>query len=116
MTQTRAALILILSFSSLGVAAVAQVAGGYGPISTADPMVILAARYALMSQNAQMSGKYTLKSINKAQSQVVAGVNYQVCITLRRDDTIRTAEAVVYHNLQRKWSVTRWTWNKCTIK
>ena len=113
MTQTRAA--LIFSFLSLGTAT-AQVVGGYGPISTADPMVTLAARYALMSQNAQMSGKYTLKTINKAQSQVVAGVNYHVCITLRRADTIRTAEAVVYQNLQRKWAVTRWAWNKCTIK
>ena len=106
----------MLSFFLLGVVAVAQVAGGYRQISTADPLVILAARYALMSQNTQLSGKYTLKSINKAQSQVVAGVNYHVCITLRRDDTLRTAEAIVFHNPQRKWSVTRWTWNKCTIK
>ena len=113
MTQTRAA--LILSFLSLGTVT-AQVTGGYGPISTTDPMVILAARYALISQNAQMSGKYTLKSINKAQSQVVAGINYHVCISLRREDTIRTAEALVYQNLQRKWSVTRWAWNKCTIR
>ena len=113
MTQTRAA--LILSFLSLGTVT-AQITGGYGPISTADPMVILAARYALMSQNAQMSSKYTLKSINKAQSQVVAGINYHVCISLRREDTIRTAEALVYQNLQRKWSVTRWAWNKCMIR
>lgn len=105
----------MVSFLSLGTV-IAQVAGGYGPISNADPMVILAARYALISQNAQMSGKYTLKSINKSQSQVVAGINYHVCITVRREDTIRTAEAVVYQNLQRKWSVTRWAWNKCTIK
>ena len=106
----------MVSFLPLGMVAVAQVAGGYGSISTADPMVILAARYAVMSQNTQLSGKYTLKSINKAQAQIVAGTNYHVCLTLRRDDTIRAAEAVVYQNLQRKWSVTRWTWNKCTIK
>ena len=115
MTHPRAALI-VSSLSLASVVAVAQVVGGYRPISTGDPMVILAARYALMSQNAQMSGKYTLKSINKAQSQVVAGVNYHVCISLRREDTVRTAEAVAYQNLQRKWAVTRWAWNKCTIK
>jgi Cystatin domain len=100
--------------------AVAQIAGGYGTAEVKDPQVIAAAKFAVGAQNTKLkrtgSRAYTLLEISKAQMQVVAGLNFQVCIKTKLGTGIRNAEVVVYQDLQQKLSLTSWAWQKCSIK
>ncbi len=98
----------------------AQIAGGYGTTDVKDPQVMAAAKFAVGAQNAKLkrigSRAYTLLEIGKAEMQVVAGLNFHVCIKTKLGTGVRSAEAVVYQDLQQKLSLTSWDWKKCSIK
>jgi hypothetical protein len=100
--------------------ALAQIAGGYGTADVKDPQVMAAAKFAVGAQNTKLkrtgSRAYTLLEITKAQMQVVAGLNFHICINTKLGTSIRSAEAVVYQDLQQKLSLSSWTWKKCSIK
>ncbi len=100
--------------------AFAQIAGGYGTADLKDPQVMAAAKFAVGAQNAKLkrTGRraYTLLEISKAEMQVVAGLNFHVCIKTKLGTSIRNADAVVYQDLQQKLSLTSWDWKKCSIK
>ncbi len=112
--------ILFLGLVFLGSWGLAQMAGGFGKADVKDPQVIAAAKFALETKNSSMkrSGAraYGLLEIQKAQIQVVAGLNYQVCIKVKLGGVLRVAEAMVYQNLEQKYSLSSWVWNKCSIK
>ena len=107
-------------FLVLGTLAIAQIAGGYGSADVKNPEVIAAAKFALGTKNASLkrtgTRAYKLLEITKAESQVVAGLNYHVCLKTKLDAVIRSADAVVYQNLQHKLSLSSWAWKKCSIK
>lgn len=100
--------------------ALAQIAGGYETADVKDPQVMAAAKFAVNAQNTKLkrtgNRAYTLLEISKAQMQVVAGLNFQVCLKTKLGTSIRSAEAVVYQDLQQKLSLTSWAWRKCSIK
>jgi hypothetical protein len=100
--------------------ALAQIAGGYGTADVKDPQVIAAAKFAVSVQNNKLnrtgSRAYTLLEIDKAETQIVAGLNFHVCIKTKLGTNIRSAEAVVYQDLQQKPSLSSWVWKKCSIK
>ncbi len=101
-------------------AAAQQMPGSFGNADIKNPQVIAAAKYALETKNTAMkrsgSRAYTLLEIEKAQIQVVAGLNYRVCIKVKLGSVQRVAEAMVYQNLQQQYSLSSWTWGKCSIK
>jgi hypothetical protein len=113
-------------FLSLGIAllttlAIAQqMTGGFSNADLKNPEVITAAKFALETKNSSMNRTgaraYTLLEIEKAQVQVVAGLNYRVCIKIKLGSILRTADALVYKNLQNQQSLSSWTWDKCSIK
>jgi hypothetical protein len=112
---------LFLGIALLTTLAIAQqITGGFGNADIKNPEVIAAAKYALAVKNYEMkrSGTraYTLLEIEKAQTQVVAGLNYRVCIKVKLGSILRTADALVYQNLQQEYSLSSWTWDKCSIK
>jgi Aspartic acid proteinase inhibitor len=100
--------------------ALAQIAGGYAKANVKDPQVMAAAKFAVDTQNTKLkrtgSHAHTLLEISKAQIQVVAGINFRVCINTKLGTSIRSAEAVVYQNLQQKMILSSWAWKKCGIR
>jgi hypothetical protein len=55
----------------------------------------------------------SLISIDKAEQQVVAGMNYKVCLKVRNGKRVRYATAVVYRDLKGKRSLSSWDWGEC---
>lgn len=106
----------LLAFCFIGFtaqSAAAQIAGGYNPVSKNDPQVRAAAKFAVAAESKRVKHVITLISIRKAQQQVVAGMNYEVCLQVRDGRRVRRATAVVYRNLQGKRSLTSWDWGEC---
>ncbi len=109
-----------LGIFALTAVAAAQLAGGFGTADLKDPEVIAAAKFALSTKNTSMkrtgTRAYNLLEIQKAEVQVVAGLNYRVCMKVKLGSILRTADALVYKDLQNKYSLSSWVWDKCSIK
>jgi hypothetical protein len=82
------------------------IVGNFRTASTSDPEVKMAAQFALKAQ--KKSVKPTLLSIERAQKQLVAGMNYQMTLKLKSGGKIQRAQAVVYRDLGGKFSLTSW--------
>ena len=84
------------------------VVGGYSKAAVDEPKVTAAAEFAV-TEESKKGTKISLKSISSAETQVVAGTNYKLVIVIDADGTEKTAEVVVYEDLQQSMSVTSWT-------
>lgn len=91
-----------------------QITGGYGDASVTDKDVKSAAVFAVKTRAARTHKKLTLVSIQKAEMQVVAGLNYRICMRIKDARGRRsTVTAVVYKNLQNRKSLSRWKSGGC---
>ena len=104
----------VFVLGAYAVSASAQIAGGYGDSDIKDKDVKRAARVAVSSRSKQVHHTVSLLSINKAETQVVAGLNYRICMRVRDGKRVRTITAVVYRNLKNKYSLTNWKAGGCT--
>jgi hypothetical protein len=109
-------------FLSYGIMAQAQgrpMLGGYKEVSTDDAQVQAAADFAVKAQGEKDEASIKLVSIEHAESQVVAGTNYRLCLKVevenKDDGTEATQEVqvVVFRNLQRVYSLTSWQAAEC---
>ena len=85
------------------------IVGGFGPAAVDDPGVKAAAAYAISV--APTPAK--LKEIVSARQQVVAGMNYSLCLRVVSPKFGlfkhgRLVAAKVYHDLQDHYQVTSW--------
>lgn len=119
LTASTAAAGLCVVFSC-AVAAVAQTTvGGYKPADQADPEVVAAAEFAVGAQKEKQGGPLSLVSVSRAETQVVAGRNYRLCLEVKAADEAdaevesETVRAVVYQNLQRAYSLKSWEAADC---
>ncbi|HYX29638.1 MAG TPA: cystatin domain-containing protein [Pyrinomonadaceae bacterium] len=109
---------LLVGFSCL--AASAQRVGGYREIDKTDEGAVAAAEFAVKAESEKKEMTYKLVSLEHAESQVVAGINYRLCLKVgyhKQDDDVDTTElvrVVVYRSLQNEYSLTSWTEEKCT--
>ncbi len=87
----------------------APLPGGYSSVSTFSRDVTDAAEFAVAEQSKANSG-LTLKSIESAKSQVVAGMNVELTLSVIDGGKTKTARAVVYTDLDQKRSLTSWVW------
>jgi len=107
-----------LVFGSFAVC-LAQRMGGYKEVAKDSPEVHEAAEFAVQEQGKKQEMTYKLVSIAHAESQVVAGINYRLCLKVgyhKADDDADTTEfvrAVVYRNLQKEYSLTSWAQENC---
>lgn len=89
--------------------------GGYGEVKANDPAVVAAARFAVKSMAEKTKGLRLIR-VTSAGQQVVAGINYKVELLVSDRSSgkavRRTAEAVVYRNLDDEYSLTSWTWQE----
>jgi hypothetical protein len=97
----------------------AQRTGGYKEVAKDDDQVQAAAEFAVSEQGKKQEMTYKLVSVEHAEQQVVAGINYKLCLKVeyhKEDDDVDTTEfvrVVVYRNLQRAYSLTSWTQEDC---
>jgi copper homeostasis protein (lipoprotein) len=92
-----------------------SVPGGYSGINVTDSDAKAAAEFAITEQGRREGIDLSLIEIVQAQKQVVAGLNYKMCLRVKSGDTTRTAVAVVYKNLQQQYSLTSFQWGKCVM-
>lgn len=90
-----------------------EIAGGYGDISKTDAGVVAAAKYAVKKRGKAVKTTFTLVSIEKAEAQVVAGLNYRLCLKVKSRKGEKAVTVVVYKDLKNRLSLTSWTEEDC---
>jgi hypothetical protein len=89
------------------------IAGGYREASRAEPDVVSAAKFAIKQEKRKKGARLSLISIERAETQVVAGINYKLCLRVKIKDKIRNVTTVVYRNLQQRYSLASWEEDGC---
>ncbi len=93
--------------------------GGYAKVDAADRAVIAAANFAVKAQAKKQKSVVKFIAVNNAARQVVAGMNYQICLSVETTDRkTKTAvpqivQAFVYQNLKSKLELISWTVAAC---
>lgn len=103
-----AALQLVLGATSGVLAQQVPIVGGYAETSSANAEVVAAARFAVRAERRKEHTHITLVSIEHAEQQVVAGMNYRLRLKVRVRNQTQDVTAVVYKNLQQRYSLTSW--------
>ena len=97
----------------------AQRTGGYREIDKADEGAATAAEFAVKAESEKKEITYKLVSVEHAETQTVAGINYRLCLKVsyhKADDDAETTESVhvvVFRSLQKQYSLTSWTEENC---
>jgi len=97
----------------------AQRTGGYREIDKADEGAATAAEFAVKAESEKKEMTYKLVSIEHAETQTVAGINYRIWLKVgyhKADDEAETTESVrvvVFRSLQNQYSLTSWTEENC---
>lgn len=99
---------LLLSLLCLATIAIAQpILGGFSPVAPTDADALAAAKFAVAKHDA----KLTFQAIEKAEQQVVAGMNYRMTVRVLDAGKARQATAVVWHKLGNAGhELTSWKW------
>ena len=100
----------------LGITANAQRVGGYKTAAVDNKEVTAAADFAVgkrMETNSEQEGM-ELVSIDKAESQVVAGTNYRLCLTVSLGDEKQQVQVVVFRSLKGEYSLKSWEPKDCS--
>lgn len=111
---------IILGVVLAAIVASAQRVGGYREIAKDDEGAVAAAEFAIKDQSEKKELTYKLVSVEKAETQVVAGINYRLCLKVgyrKQDedaDTTQFVQVVVFRNLQKEYSLTSWTEAECS--
>ncbi len=92
-----------------------QITGGYGDVEVTSKEVKSAAKFAVKQNNKNSKKTAKIVSILTAQRQVVAGLNYMMCIKVRENGKIRTVTTVVYLNLKQIYSLSSWAVGSCKM-
>ena len=93
-----------------------QLAGAYSETSNDNPDAVAAARVAIQKERQKLHARISLVSIKRAEVQVVAGLNYRLCMTVKVKGKTRDITVVVYKSLKQKYSLTSWTADECKGK
>ncbi len=106
--------IFLFAFGAASTCFGQQITGGYGTADTKDKDVKAAAAFAVGRLGTEEAATIKLSKISSARMQVVAGINYEVCleVMIKRGEkraTRRYVKAVVYRNLKNAYKLTNWT-------
>lgn len=107
---------LMLIGMSIHVAAQAdQMVGGYADASTSNKDIKHAAAVAIREHAKSEHHSVTLVKINKAEQQVVSGMNYRLCMDVRhgKHGKVHTITAVVYEPIRKPMRLTNWQEGGC---
>ena len=92
--------------------------GGFSLAATTNEEVVAAANFAIKAQGDELKKSapaptLSLVSIERAEQQVVAGMNYKLTLNVKHDGKARQAEATVWWqawNREVPYKLTAWTW------
>jgi Na+-transporting methylmalonyl-CoA/oxaloacetate decarboxylase gamma subunit len=87
--------------------------GGYQVAPKDDPAVVAAAKAAVSEQQTKEGGDLTLVSIKRAETQLVAGINYRLCLKVKAKGKSQTVTVVINKTLADKYSITSWEAGGC---
>lgn len=102
------ALVMLAASAPYSPAQDVPVAGGYSERATGDRGVAAAAAFAVRERGRRTGRRVTLLSVRRAETQVVAGLNYRLLLSVREGRESRDVTAVVYQNLRQRLSLTSW--------
>lgn len=117
---------LFLIFASFGIVFTSSTAvfsqiktGGYKVVAIDDEGVTATANFAVEKKSEEQEIKISLESIEKAESQTVAGINYRLCLKVSatnaegaKSESI-SIQVVVFRNLQNEYSLKSWVDEDC---
>ena len=86
------------------------VPGGWSATALDDARVKIAAQRAVESKAASDGAVLTLNSIEAAQRQVVAGMNYKLRLSVSKGGQPQFANATVWAKLNGTYELTAWSW------
>ena len=87
-----------------------SVSGAWGAIDAFSPDVQEAARFAVQTFAVQNKQRVLLKDVTQARQQVVAGLNFELQLAVTLDGTPRSAQALVFRQLNGVYSLHSWVW------
>jgi uncharacterized lipoprotein NlpE involved in copper resistance len=90
-----------------------RMVGGYSSAETSDAGVKGAAQFAVGEQSTKTGRSLELVRIVRAERQVVAGLNYRLCLEVTEAGARQQALAVVYRNPAQQLSLTSWQPGAC---
>ena len=108
------ALVVIFGCATAGFAQKDMITGGYAITPANDAGVMAAAKYAVKTQAKKMRAAIKLVAVKQAETQIVAGQNYRLCmeVTVKtkgaKTFVTKNIQAVVFKNLKQKLSLTSW--------
>lgn len=93
--------------------------GGYKIVEVTNDDVVSAANFAVEKQSEEQEVSISLDSIEKAETQTVAGINYRLCLKVsstnadgERSEPV-SIQVVVHKNLQGDFSLKSWIDEDC---
>ncbi len=89
------------------------IAGGYQEASKTDREVRRATRFAIRKEKLKRGVSLSLITIESAETQVVAGINYKLCLRVKINGVTQDATAIVYQDLKRKYTLAGWETAAC---
>ena len=102
-----------------GLAQTRPIVGGYKAVSTDDPEVVKAAEFAVSARRESEGVSLKLVSVERAERQVVAGMNFRLCLRVALDDENEDAretqevKVLVFRSLQKEHSLKSWDVAEC---
>jgi len=115
-----AALGLILSCTAVSFGQDKEpITGGYQNVEVSAAQIVSAANFAVKAQAKKQRAKIKLIEIKKAEQQVVAGMNFNMCLQVETRDKRKktsvpqTVQAIVFLNLKQKYELTSWAIAAC---
>ena len=89
---------------------VKTLAGGWTQADSFNEDVQEAARFAVQKQAVLTQSRLIYKDVLSAQTQIIAGLNFQLKVSVTEQDLPRYARVTVWRNLQNQYSLTQWDW------
>lgn len=84
--------------------------GAYRDQTTSNPEVVGAAQFAVTTQSGVAGTEIALVRIASAETQVVAGVNYRMLLSVRINGKEESAQAIVWQKLNGEYQLITWKW------
>lgn len=89
------------------------VAGGYQEASKTDREIMSAAKFAIRKERRNEGVPLSLITIERAETQVVAGINYKLCLRVKVNGVTQDATAIVYKDLEQNYALSGWETTAC---
>jgi hypothetical protein len=106
-------LALYLTLGSVLVLIAQQPTGGYQETPKKDPATVAAANFAVTEAQQKQGGTISLVSVNRAYTELVSGVNYNLCLKVKINEKTKTVTALVNKARDDRYTLTSWELGGC---